>query len=53
MPISQPAFIFAFPVFIVVLGLLWLGFLVWNVFDAYNLARIYNQHLLTNGRPPW
>ncbi len=52
-PISQPAFVFAFPVIVVVFGLLWLAFLIWNVFDAYNLARIYNQHLITTGRPPW
>lgn len=52
-PISQPGFVFAFPVIIGVFGLLWLAFLVWNVFDAYNLARIYNHHLMTTGRPPW
>ncbi len=37
----------------ILLILLWLGFIVWNIFDAYNLARIYNQHLMTTGRPPW
>ncbi len=52
-PISQPAFVFAFPVIIGVFGLLWLAFLIWNVFDAYNLTRVYNHHLMTTGRPPW
>ncbi len=52
-PFSQTTFIFAFPVIIGVFGLLWLAFLVWNVFDAYNLARVYNHNLMTTGRPPW
>ena len=52
-PIPQPAFFFAFPIIFGVFGLLWLAFLVWNVFDAYNLARVYNQHLMNTGRPPW
>ena len=52
-PIPQPGFFFVFPIFIIVIGLLWLAFLIWNIFDAYNLARIYNQHLMTTGRPPW
>jgi len=52
-PIPQPAFVFTFPIIFIVLGLFWLAFLIWNVLDAYNLARFYNQHLITTGRPPW
>ena len=52
-PIAQSSLFFVFPIVILVIGLLWLAFLIWNVFDAYNLARIYNQHLMTTGRPPW
>jgi len=28
-------------------------FLIWNVFDAYKLARQYNDSLRATGKPPW
>jgi hypothetical protein len=44
-------------------GLLWifsliciigvLGLLVWQVFDAYRLAKQYNEAVRQTGRPPW
>ena len=36
--------------------LLWIPMLfywVWNIYDAYNLARRYNQELARTGNPPW
>ena len=35
---------------------LWIPLLVywvWNVYDAYNLAKKYNQELMRTGNPPW
>ena len=26
---------------------------VWNIFDAYNLAKEYNGHVRAGGEPPW
>lgn len=52
-PLPMSYSIFAFPFIFLFLIVLWLGFLVWNVYDAYNLARIYNHQLMTTGRPPW
>ena len=36
--------------------LLWIPLLVywvWNIYDAYNLAKEYNQELMRTGNPPW
>jgi len=30
-----------------------LALLVWSVFDAYNLAKKYNDHLRATGKRPW
>jgi len=26
---------------------------IWQIFDAYNLAKKYNDYLLSIGQPPW
>lgn len=26
---------------------------IWNIYDAYDLARRYNLALATTGKPPW
>jgi len=26
---------------------------VWNIYDAYNLAKTFNQELMRTGLPPW
>ena len=28
-------------------------FMIWNIFDAYNLAKQYNASLRATGNPPW
>jgi len=27
--------------------------LIWNIYDAHNLCKKYNKHLLETGKPPW
>jgi len=36
-----------------VFGLIAFAYWVWNVYDAYKLARRYNEELARTGRPPW
>jgi TM2 domain-containing membrane protein YozV len=36
-----------------VFGLIAFIYWVWNVYDAYKLARRYNEELARTGRPPW
>ncbi len=31
----------------------WIGLLIWQTFDSYNLAKEYNRRLLASGVPPW
>jgi len=49
------AYVFEGP--LLTLGLLFLAacfiFSIWNVFDAYNLAKQYNASLRATGNPPW
>ncbi len=36
--------------------LLWIPLLIywiWNIYDAYNLAKQYNRELMRTGSPPW
>lgn len=36
--------------------LLWIPYIIywaWNIYDAYNLAKKYNQELSRTGNPPW
>ena len=36
--------------------LLWIPqvlYWIWNIYDAYNLAKKYNQELMRTGQPPW
>ncbi|MFQ6075527.1 MAG: hypothetical protein ACE5Z5_05265 [Candidatus Bathyarchaeia archaeon] len=36
--------------------LLWIPLLIywiWNIYDAYKLAKKYNQELMRTGTPPW
>jgi len=40
-------------ILIIFMALIMLAFLIWNIFDAYNLAKEYNNHLMTTGNRPW
>jgi len=37
----------------VILGIVSLIIWIWQIFDAYKLAKKYNEILIETGRPPW
>ena len=46
---SLNALIAVFVIFLICLTAFW----IWNMFDAYNLVKKYNEHMRTTGKPPW
>ncbi|MCL2143100.1 MAG: hypothetical protein FWH44_02430 [Methanomassiliicoccaceae archaeon] len=40
-------------VWIILCGILYFVLWIWNIFDAYNLAKAYNDHLWATGTRPW
>jgi len=36
-----------------IFGIASLALWAWSIFDAYNLAKKYNEHLQAYGKPPW
>jgi len=43
-----------FPIFFtIILGIAALALWVWSIYDAYKLAKQYNDYLRTYGKPPW
>ena len=39
--------------FLIFIGILFLIFWVWQIYDAYNITEEYNNALRATGQPPW
>jgi TM2 domain. len=40
-------------ILLAVVGVFLFIFVIWTLYDAYNLVRQYNNEILRTGRPPW
>ena len=53
-PQPGPQLMFSLSFFaLAIWGIIVLVLFIWQVFDAYNTAKRYNEYLRTYGRPPW
>jgi TM2 domain-containing membrane protein YozV len=51
--VSMGSSIYSIVAPVIIIIAVWMGLLIWQAFDAYQLAKEYNLSIQTTGRPPW